>query len=81
MFGRPIGANAIDHASDLHLGPAREIERRQFQPRETTAESRRITERLPRALDEIYPLPSRVPDDLRSLIDAVADATRRRSSR
>lgn len=36
-------------------------------------------DRLPAALDELYPLPTRVPDDLNSLINAVLDSTRRRS--
>ena len=36
-------------------------------------------DRLPSALDELYPLPTRVPDELNALINAVVEATRRRS--
>ncbi len=86
MFRNHRSAMAVraaeTHAIDQHRGQDRRhavVERLCLYMQRAEPDTRE-TDRLRPALDELYPLPTCVPDDLSSLINAVLDTTRRCSS-
>jgi len=80
-LGRAAGAHAVvDYA--FEPVPDRAICRPVHCAASQTADDRRErTDRLPHALNDLYPVPTRVPDDLNELIDALVDATKRHPAR